>query len=329
MILVAGGTGTLGTRLVQRLLTRGLRVRVLTRDISKVPDRDRENLEVVEGDVRVRGSVVQAMTGVDTVVSAIHGFVGSGGVSPASVDRDGNANLIDAAIASNAAVVLMSVVGASADSPMELFRMKLAAERRLASSGVPWTVVRATPFLETWIGLLQTTARKSGRPLVFGRGDNLISFVCAADVAALLELVVSDPSTRGKTLEIGGVQNLTLNQLAAAVQKAAGRSAAPRHVPRTALRSMAVVLRPFKPELARQARAALVMDSTDLVFNAAAIHEAFPSLPSTTLADLLSGRSGSGPPNAGDSLEVDGRTPVVDPIAGLSVTAQTNKGGGS
>lgn len=329
MILVAGGTGTLGTRLVQRLLNRGLRVRVLTRDTSRMPDRGRENLEVVEGDVRVPASVVQAMTGVDTVVSAIHGFVGSGGISPASVDRDGNANLIDAAIPSKAAVVLMSVVGASADSPMELSRMKFAAEQRLSASGVPWTIVRATPFLETWIGLLQTTAGKSGRPLVFGRGDNLISFVCAADVAALLELVVTDSSTRGKTLQIGGVQNLTLNQLAAGVQKAAGRSAEPRHVPRTALRSMAVVLRPFKPELARQARAAMVMDSTDLVLNASTLHEAFPGLPSTTLADLLSGRGGSGRPNAADRLEVPGRTPDVDPVAGVSVTSQTNQGGGS
>ncbi|HEY8837731.1 MAG TPA: NAD(P)H-binding protein, partial [Dehalococcoidia bacterium] len=153
MILVAGGTGTVGTRLVQRLLNRGLRVRVLSRDIARMPDRSRANLEVVEGDVRSRANVANAMTGVDTVVSAIHGFAGPGGVSPASVDRDGNANLIAAAAESNAAVVLMSMVGAAADSSMELARMKFAAEQRLRASGVPWTIVRATPFLETWIGL--------------------------------------------------------------------------------------------------------------------------------------------------------------------------------
>jgi uncharacterized protein YbjT (DUF2867 family) len=305
VILVAGGTGTLGSRLVQRLLDRGLRVRVLTRDPSRMPDRDRENLEVVQGDVRVRASVAPVMTGVETVVSAIHGLVGSGGVSPASVDRDGNANLIDAAIATNVAVVLMSMVGASADSPMELARMKFAAERRLSASGVPWTVVRATPFLETWIGLLQATAVKSGRPLVFGRGENPISFVSAADVAALLERVVTDPSTRGRTLEIGGVQNLTLNQLAAGVQTAAGRVSAPRHIPRMMLRSLAVLARPLKPDLARQVRAALVMDSTDLVVKATDLHEVFPGLPVTTLADLLSGRGISGRPQPGGRLEFE------------------------
>jgi len=322
MILVAGGTGTVGTRLVQRLLNRGLRVRVLSRDIARMPDRSRANLEVVEGDVRSRANIANAMTGVDTVVSAIHGFAGPGGVSPASVDRDGNANLIAAAAESNAAVVLMSIVGAAADSSMELARMKFAAEQRLRASGVPWTIVRATPFLETWIGLLQSTAGNSGRPLVFGRGDNPISFVCAGDVAALVDHVVITPSTRGNTLEIGGAEKLTMNQLAAGVQKAAGRRGRPRHVPRTALRGMAVALQPFKPELARQARAALVMDTTDLVFDATALHEEFPTLPSTTLADLLAGRGDSTSLDTRGAVEIDGRIPDIN----VSVSSQTTKG---
>ncbi len=90
MILVAGGTGTLGSRLVRRLLDRGLSVRVLTRDARRVADDLRDGLDVVEGDVRDRAAVARAMPGVETVVSAVHGLVGTGGASPASVDRDGN-----------------------------------------------------------------------------------------------------------------------------------------------------------------------------------------------------------------------------------------------
>lgn len=142
--------------------------------------------------------------------------------------------------------------------------MKHAAEECLRACGVPWTIVRATAFLETWIALLQQTANDSSRPLVFGRGDNPINFVSVIDVAAMAERVAVDTSTRGEMLEIGGPQNLSLNQLAAAVQQAAGRAKGPRHVPRTVLRSMALVLRPFKPDLARQAQAALVLDRADL-----------------------------------------------------------------
>ena len=287
MILVAGGTGTLGTCLVKRLVARGLAVRVLTRDTARASAQGGELLQVVQGDVRDPASLGAAMRGVETVVSAVHGFAGSGGVSPATVDRDGNAHLIAAAEAAGASFVLMSVVGASADHPMELCRMKYAAERQLRRSRVAWTIVRATPFLETWMRLLEQTASGSGRPLVFGRGDNPINFVSVRDVAALLERVVVDPSTRGELLEVGGPQNLTLNQLATAVQQAAGRATRSRHVPRLMLRAMALALRPFRPDLARQAHAALILDTADFVFDANSIHAAYPDVPSTTVVDLL------------------------------------------
>ena len=268
MILVAGGTGNLGSRLVQRLLARGESVRVLTRDASRVTLQGAEHLEVVEGDVREPASLVRAMRGVETVVSAVQGLVGSGGVTPSSVDRDGNVHLIEVAEAAGASFVLTSVVGAAADSPMELARMKHAAEQRLRASSVPWTIVRATAFLETWTALLEQTAKSSGRPLVFGRGDNPINFVSIDDVAVLVERVVVDPSTRGQVLEIGGPENVSLNQLAADVQNAAARSQAPRHLPRAVLYAISLALRPVRPDLARQARAALVMDTADFVYDA-------------------------------------------------------------
>ena len=148
--------------------------------------------------------LAQGVEGADVVVPAVHGFAGPGGVSPATVDYQGNINLIDTAGAAGAQLVLMSVAGAAADSPMELFRMKHAAEEHLRASGVRWTIVRATAFFELWIGVLSQSAARSGRPLVFGRGDNPINFVSVTDVAALVEHVVTDPAARGRTLQIGG-----------------------------------------------------------------------------------------------------------------------------
>lgn len=290
MILVAGGSGTLGTLLVRRLRARDLPVRVLTRDVGRVAHLDREQVEVVEGDVREPASLGRAVEGVDTVVSAVHGFAGPDGVSPASVDRDGNVHLVDAAASVGADVLLMSVVGASPDNEMELFRMKHAAEEYLRSRSTAWTIVRSTAFLETWTGILEQTAGRSGRPLVFGRGDNPINFVSAADVSVLLERVVTDRATRGQVLEIGGPADLTLRQLAGSVQAAAGRRGEPRHVPRPVLRVMAVAMGPVRPEIARQARAALALDQADLAFDAGPIHRAYPEVPSTSVAELLASR---------------------------------------
>ena len=285
MILVAGGTGRLGSLIVRRLTQRGMDVRVLTRDPSvAAPD----HVQVIVGDVRDRGSLGPATAGVDLVVSAVHGFVGPRGISPETVDRDGNANLVDAARAAGAGFVLMSVVGASPDSPMELFRMKHAAEQHAAASGVPTTVVRATAFLELWIDLLTQIAARSGRPLVFGGGDNPINFVSVNDVAALLERVITDPATRGQTVEIGGPENVTFNALARSVQAAAGRSSTHRHVPVAMLHLMAGTVGRVKPGLGRQARAAIALDGGDFTFDALPIHRRYPDLPMTSLGDVLS-----------------------------------------
>jgi NADH dehydrogenase len=185
MILVAGGTGRLGTIVVRRLVTRGLEVRVLTRDPKRAAHLAADRVQVVVGDVRDRESLARTAAGTSVVVSAVHGFVGPRGVSPTTIDRDGNANLIDATKAAGADFVLMSTAGAAPESAMELFRMKYAAEQYAAASGVPTTVVRATAFVELWIELLGQTGARSGRPLVFGRGDNRVNFVSVIDVAPL------------------------------------------------------------------------------------------------------------------------------------------------
>ncbi|HEY2308553.1 MAG TPA: SDR family oxidoreductase [Streptosporangiaceae bacterium] len=287
MILLAGGTGRLGTVLATRLIGHGLAVRVLTRDPARAGHLAALGVEVAAGDVRDRASLAPALDGAGVVVSAVHGFTGPGGVSPATVDYQGNINLIDAARATGAQLVLMSVAGAAADSPMELFRMKHAAEEHLRASGARWTIVRATAFFELWIDILGSTAARSGRPVVFGRGDNPINFVSVTDVAALVEHAVTDPAARGRLLEIGGPENLTFNQLATAIQAAAGRTSASRHVPPLVLRLMAQTAGRLKPELGRQARAALLMDRLRLGHDAGKARQTYPDIPLTPLAICL------------------------------------------
>jgi NADH dehydrogenase len=263
-----------------------LDVRVLTRDSANAAHLA-DGIEIVSGDVRDPASLSAAVRDVDGVISAVHGFIGPRGTSPRTVDRDGNANLVEAAADVGADLVLVSVVGASPDNSMELFRMKHAAEQHALGSNVPTTIVRATAFLELWLDLLAETAARSGRPLVFGRGDNPINFVSVTDVAALVDHAATDRSTRGAIVEIGGPDNLTFNQLARAVQAANGRTRGPLHIPRPMLHLMAATVGRIKPQLGRQARAALAMDRENLTFDARAIRKEFPDLPCTALNDVL------------------------------------------
>jgi NADH dehydrogenase len=252
MIAIAGGTGRLGSLLARRLVNRGLGVRVITRDPARAAHLQDLSLEIVTADVRDRAGIRAALEGATAVVSAVHGFAGPGRVSPDAVDREGNVNVIDAASDLSVEVILMSVVGASAEHPMELFRAKHAAEQHLRASSAGWTIVRATAFIELWDELLR-------RPIVFGRGANPINFVSVHDVAAAVERAVLDTRLRGKVIEVGGPRNLTFNQLALLLQQAHGRPRTVRHIPRPVLRLTA----PFS----RRIRAALAMDTIDMSFD--------------------------------------------------------------
>ncbi|MDQ2959742.1 MAG: SDR family oxidoreductase [Candidatus Dormibacteraeota bacterium] len=258
MILVAGGTGRLGTLVVRRLAARGLAVRVLTRDPARAAHLQDATTDVLVGDVRVPATLPAAMRGVTAVVSAVHGFGGPGRVSPASVDEKGNANLIDAAAAAGADVILLSVVGASATHPMELFRAKFAAEQHLRASSTRWTIVRCTAFRELWADIMT-------KPIVFGHGDNPINFVSVETAATAVEHAVVDPSLRGQVVDVGGPTNMTFNQLCAEFQAARGDTAKVRHIPRGLLRAMSPI--------SRRAAAAVAMDTADMTFTAPSAHQ--------------------------------------------------------
>ena len=286
MIAVAGGTGLLGSRLVAALIAQGHEVRVLTRDRTHAAAALGATPKIVEVDVRRPDGLAEALEGAATVVSAFHGFLGGRGEGPDEVDRQGNVNLTAAAQEAGSAVVLMSIMGASPDSPADLFRAKFAAEHELRGSGVPWCIIRSGPYIETWHQVLQETAGRSGRPLVFGRGERPLAFVAVDDVVALAARAATDPAILGEVLEIGG-EPIAMEQLALAVQAAHGWPGKPRHLPRAALRVASVVARPFSPTFARQNRLALVMDTKDLGEGDPELRGRLGLPPARTLGDVL------------------------------------------
>ena len=286
MILIAGGTGCLGSVVANRLQQRGEEVRVLSRGLAPHPGTIDPGVDVVRGDVRDPASLDKPMEGVDVVVSAVQGFMGPEGVTPQSVDRDGNIHLVEAAERVGAQVVMVSVVGASPESPMALMRAKYDAEQRLRASTCSWTIVRPEAYAETWAQLVERTAGDSHRPLVFGRGDNPITWVSVADVAALVERAVLDEALRGRVLEICGPEAVTLTQLAEMVMAHRGWAGTPRHVPRPALHVMANTVGLFKPGMALQARAALAMDELPTTSDTE-LRAEFADLPCTPVSQVV------------------------------------------
>jgi uncharacterized protein YbjT (DUF2867 family) len=286
MILLAGGTGHLGSALTELLAARGDRVRILSRDPSRARARMPAGIELVAGDVRAASSLGPALVDVERVISAVTGF-GPGGDGPQQVDLRGNENLIAAAAAAGVEhFILVSIHGAGADHPMELYRAKFKAEERLRESNVAWTVIRPTVFMEVWAGIVGDSLIKSGTATVFGRGRNPVNFVSVRDVARFIELAVTDRRLRGQVLEVGGPENLTLSQVVGVIAASSGRPPRARHIPLTALRVGAALMRPFRPDIAGLLGASAHMDTADMSFDSTNLAARFPQVQLSCLGDV-------------------------------------------
>lgn len=280
MILIAGGTGRLGRLLVERI---DEPVRVLSRS----PTAD-SAAQVSIGDLRDVSSLTRAVQGCRAVVSAAHGFVGGRGAGPEAVDRDGNAHLIGAASAAGVEhFLLLSVHDARPDHPMSLHRMKYAAEQVLAGSGMRSTILRPSAYYETWTQILGAKVGSGGPAMVFGRGNNPISFVSVRNVADAVTSSLADPAARGETIDVVGPENLTMTQVAEALARSAGAPGRVKHVPFPVLRAASVLARPVAPAFARMAAGAVAMDTVPMAADSAATAQRFPEIGWRTLADVL------------------------------------------
>ena len=229
MILVAGGTGRLGSIVVSRLADRGSRygfspaIRIRRsppgRENRDRPRRRARPCERRSGDARrdhrrLRGAGLRRARPSDAGVGRSRWQCQSHWTRRRP----------------SAHVVLMSVVGRFCRQPDG------ALPRQVRSRAVcprEWHALdrRARHCLHRVVGRVDLEG------VVFGRGDNPINFVSVRDVAAVVEHAVVDSAWRARAVEVGGPQNLTFNELAALVQEVRGHPQRIRHVPRGAARA--------------------------------------------------------------------------------------------
>jgi uncharacterized protein YbjT (DUF2867 family) len=202
-ILVTGGTGTLGRLVVARLRNAGRPVRVLSRHRPAPTD----GVEYVAGDLATDDGVAATDDGVAAAVDGAETIVHCAG--SAKGDEDKARNLVRAAAPAGAThLVYISVVGAdrvpvvsAVDRAMfGYFGSKLAAERIVADSGVPYTTLRATQFHDFVLIAAQQLVKL---PVMLSFAGVRFQPIDADEVAArLVELTLGKPA--GLVPDIGG-----------------------------------------------------------------------------------------------------------------------------
>ena len=277
MILVVGARGRLGGLVARRLLAEGRAVRAMSRTPRALDALASAGAEVVAGDLRDMSSLMRACEGMDAVVSAAHAFDSKGDNTPRTVDGQGIGQLIEAARAAHVGhVVLLSIHGARADHPIDIYRYKYMAEQALKSSGLSYTIIRPTVFMELWLGLIAEPMLKRGQAMIFGRGVNPINFVSVTDVARFVQSGLFDPQARGLTIDVGGPENLSLSEVVTLIERVIGRQVKRQTIPLLVMRAMAVLMRPVNPAFGRQVAAGVLMDTQDMTLDPTQTLQRFP-----------------------------------------------------
>lgn len=217
MILVTGGTGYVGSRMVQKLKEVGKDVRVLARD----PDAARATLpagvEVARGDVTQPETLPAALAGVDTVIHLVAIIRETGGRTFEAINYEGAVNMIEAAREAGVRRYLqMSALGATPDPNFPYHDTKYRAEQKVKASGTDWTIFRPSiifgpgdQFFRTLYGL----AKIPGPFPLPGGGVAKFQPIWLWDVVDAFVYSLDKPETVGQTYEIGGPQVMSYKEM--------------------------------------------------------------------------------------------------------------------
>lgn len=214
-VLQVGATGELGGRIADRLLDRGVDLRVLVRDPADA-DRLRDlGADPVEGDLREPASLAAALEGVDRVLTTANAPGGREDDTVEAVDLDGNAALVEAAQAEGVdQLVYTSAWLADEDDPNPFFRAKARTERRLREADLPGTVLAPNIFMEAALpSIVLEPALATGQVTLVGEGRREHSWVSIEDVADLGARVLGAREACGQRLRLGGPEAVTWREI--------------------------------------------------------------------------------------------------------------------
>jgi NADH dehydrogenase len=225
MILVVGGTGDLGSEVARRLLADGQRVRALVRSEDRGAALRAAGAELVTGDLKDPDSLRAACAGIETVISTANSAKRGGDDNPQTVDLEGNRHLVDAAKAAGVGqFIFVSALGARSDSPVPFLAAKGKTEEYLRASGMPFTIISPTAFMEVWAARLVGAPAQAGQPVTLvGEGRRKHSFISAGDVASFVIAAIGHPAARNAQLVIGGPEALSFRDVVAVYERALGR----------------------------------------------------------------------------------------------------------
>ena len=207
IVLVAGATGFLGTEICRQLTAENKNVKGLVRDTSdpkKVAHLKELGVDTIEGDLKNKDSLENALRGVSAVISTVSSTLSrQEGDSIQTVDDEGQNNLIDAAITAGVSqFIYISFCAMPGEYPLQTAKRKV--EKHLVESGLNYTILQPTYFMDVWLSPALGFDYPNAKATIYGEGKSRISWIAIKDVASFAVASLDNPAARNKIIELGG-----------------------------------------------------------------------------------------------------------------------------
>jgi uncharacterized protein YbjT (DUF2867 family) len=246
-VLVTGGTGFIGPKVVHALRVRDHQVRALVRRPDRARTLQAWGCELAEGDVTDGASLRRAAEGCDAVVHLV-AIIRGAREDFRRVMVEGTRSLVAAAREAGARrFVLMSALGTSERNRdlVPYFDAKWETEQAAGASGLEHVVFRPSFVFGADGGVLPMFVRQvrlSPVTPVVGDGETRLQPIWVEDVAAFFAQAVDAPAAAGRVFEIGGPESVTWNELYTRIRKVLGVRRASVHLPVGLVRAAAAVV---------------------------------------------------------------------------------------
>jgi uncharacterized protein YbjT (DUF2867 family) len=241
MYLVVGATGPvgLGGEICRLLRAAGKPVRALLRPTAnpeRVANLRNIGVEFVEGDLKDRAALDAACQGIHTVISPATTTVSrQPGDTIEAVDLAGQIELVDAAKAAGVERYLYVSFSGAIEGDFPLRNAKRGVERHLKASGLAYTILRPTYFMEVWLSPIVGFDFPNARATIYGKGRNPISWIARDDAARFAAMCLDHPAARNATFELGGPEALSPLEVVGIFEEVGGRPFEVQHVAEQAL----------------------------------------------------------------------------------------------
>lgn len=208
-----------------------------TSDPARVEGLKAIGVQIVTGNLRDRASLDQACQGVTTVITMVTAVSSyqPGENDIQSCDLEGATNLIEAARAAGVKHLVYVSFSGNIDLDCPLRNAKRTVEQRLKDGGLSYTILRPSYFMESWLTPLVGFDPANAKAVIYGSGENPISWISLKDVAKFAVESLDHPAARNATLELGGPEALTPHQVVKIFEEAGGRPFDVTHMPEAAL----------------------------------------------------------------------------------------------